>query len=238
LSLRPWRAETTVQRRKRILLAASIAVAWLAVVSPAAVADPALKSVDRLSISTTMAGQRATVDVIFNAPVDQRLAAEIRDNLSAQPLIHPELRTPTREGDQQGAVPAVKMSAPDPLVPYVERLPCQTHKVRLDDNGTINLQYSCYPTKAAIAWSYNLSGTAQTTVVGPINERGMEWWQNSTFRNRGKPHVVPPDYLLHGTIVPVWNGDIIDYQDVISWQHNIGPGGKIVIVFAGSVQLG
>jgi hypothetical protein len=128
LSLRPWRAETTVQQRKRILLAAAIAVTWLAVISPVAVADPALNTVEQLSISTMTAGRRATIDVTFNAPVDQRLAAEIRHNLTTQPLIHPELQRPTHQGHQQEAVPAVKMSAPDPLASYVERLPCQTHR--------------------------------------------------------------------------------------------------------------
>jgi hypothetical protein len=39
-------------------------------------------------------------------------------------------------------------------------------------------------------------------------------------------------------MVPVWNGDIIDYQDVLTWRHNIGPGGTAVVAFAGSVQLG
>jgi hypothetical protein len=170
--------------------------------------------VERLTFATTTPyNLTTTVELTFDTPTDTHLATAIQQDLIREPLLQAQ-------------------------APQVERLPCQTHIVRLDRNGTINLQYSCFPAYAAVAWSFRLSPRVQATVVGQVHERGLEWWQNSTWRHRGAPHVIPPDYLLHGTIVPVWNGDIIDYQDLLSWRHNIGPGGRIAVAFAGSVRLG
>ena len=36
---------------------------------------------------------------------------------------------------------------------------------------------------------------------------------------------------------PVYVGDIIDYQDLFTYQHNIGSGGTARLTFAGSQEL-
>lgn len=36
---------------------------------------------------------------------------------------------------------------------------------------------------------------------------------------------------------PVYNNDIVDYQDYLTWRHNIGPGGTAAVTFAGSIGL-
>ena len=36
---------------------------------------------------------------------------------------------------------------------------------------------------------------------------------------------------------PVYNSDTVDYQDYLTWRHNIGPGGTAAVTFAGSVGL-
>ncbi len=48
---------------------------------------------------------------------------------------------------------------------------------------------------------------------------------------------MPSDYTLHGTMNPVYVNDILDYQDYLTFRHNIGSGGTASVTFAGSVRL-
>jgi hypothetical protein len=176
---------------------------------------PAVESLDVSTVSFRQPlADRANVvvQVTFDQPVEQTFAAGVRDQLSAEPAI-------------------TQLN--------VEHLTCGQEIVRTDRNGGWRIRYACFPLYAVLNWDYRLSPTARATVVGSISERGLSWWRNGVAQRQSSGHPsIPPDYLLHGVMKKVWNGDVIDYQDYITWRHNIGPGGTIAVTFAGSVSVG
>lgn len=157
-------------------------------------------------------GSSARIEVSFDRALTSDAAAGIARSLSTAQVL------------QTGAV---------------ERLRCQQDLTRSDKNGTWGLRYACFPQYAVLNWHYRLSPAVQATVVGLVDEQGLSWWRNGVRQPRNSDHPgEPADYLFHGTMKKVWNGDVVDYQDYISWRHNIGPGGRISVTFAGSVALG
>jgi hypothetical protein len=53
-------------------------------------------------------------------------------------------------------------------------------------------------------------------------------------RNQAHP-VAPEDYLFHGTMTGANPNNRIEYQDYMSFRHNVGPGGTGSIAWAGRV---
>ena len=49
-------------------------------------------------------------------------------------------------------------------------------------------------------------------------------------------HYVPDYYQFHGTMTGATRGTRIDYQDYMTFRHNIGPGGTGSITWAGRVN--
>jgi hypothetical protein len=201
-------------KRRGIIVAvftvgAQIIAGILVTATPAAASD----EVARMTF-TVPAGPRATatVDITFDRPVSSTVAAGIREVAAVEP--------------------AVRSTTP-------ERMTCGQEIVRSDADGGASLRYACYPQYAVINWFFRLSPALQATVVGTVDERGVSWWRNGVEQPRNASHPgIPGDYLLHGTLLKVWNGDAVDYQDYLSWRHNVGTGGRIAVVFAGSVALG
>ncbi len=70
-----------------------------------------------------------------------------------------------------------------------------------------------------------------------INERGLAWWRNGTRMPSNTGHIVAPSYHPHGTMAPVYARNHVDFQDYITWRHNVGPGGTSALTFAGHIQL-
>ncbi|ASU77989.1 hypothetical protein CDG81_06345 [Actinopolyspora erythraea] len=65
----------------------------------------------------------------------------------------------------------------------------------------------------------------------------MRWWRDGVEQPKNAPHFEPPDYLFHGTMKKVWVHNNIDYQDYLTFRHNIGPGGTASVTFAGTLDL-
>jgi hypothetical protein len=128
-------------------------------------------------------------------------------------------------------------AAPEIASSNVETIACGQEKSFSDENGTWQLRLQCLATYGVINWHFNFSPTVRAIAVSWATEDGLRWWRNGAEQPKGAPHFVPVDYTLHGTMKEVHVGDIIDYQDHITFRHNIGPGGTAAITFAGSVRL-
>jgi len=207
-----WRRYSS-RRLGVVISVTACLIAGLGPVAPPAMAAEPPGDVSEISIeSVSVDHSSSTLELGFDSPISRAEAGEVRERLSSEP-------------------PVQRAQA-------LDRLTCQTHLDRSDSNGSWTLQYVCSADYAVLNWGFRLSPANQATVVGPVNEDGLRWWRNSVEQPKNAPHVVPADYLFHGTMKLVYNGDTVDYQDYLTWRHNIGPGGTAAVTFAGSVGLG
>lgn len=119
----------------------------------------------------------------------------------------------------------------------VETLGCNKEMTRADGGGSLNLRFQCRPQNGVVNWGFRISPQTQATVVGTVAEDGLRWWRNSVEAPKASPHNEIASYIFHGTMTPVFVNDIIDYQDVFIYRHNIGTGGTARLAFAGSLGL-
>jgi hypothetical protein len=106
-----------------------------------------------------------------------------------------------------------------------------------DENGTWQLRFQCFEEYGVVNWHFNFAPSVRSIAAGWATEDGLRWWRNGAEQPKGSPHFVPLDYTLHGTMSRVHVGDILDYQDYITFPHNLGGGGTASITFAGSIRL-
>lgn len=97
------------------------------------------------------------------------------------------------------------------------------------------LQLICLPEYARVNWGFRFSEKIKAMAAGPVSEQGMSWWRNTVEQARNAPHVVPADYLIHGTFQRVYVDDIIDYQDFFVFP--MANGGSARLSIAGSLRL-
>ncbi len=71
--------------------------------------------------------------------------------------------------------------------------------------------------------------------MGNITETGLSWWRKGAAMPQNAPHVVPPSYTLHGSMTPVPYNSRVEYQDYITFRHNVGSGGTASVTWAGRV---
>lgn len=207
------RPDCAMRRLRFAFFVAVWTIASIALTAPSTLADEPPDEVSEISIESVAAdGYQSTLELSFDEPLSQSEAEQIRQQMTSD--------------------------APVQRTQEVERLACRTNLDRSDSNGNWTLQYQCLEDFAILNWGYRLSPANQATVVGSVTEDGLRWWRNSIEQPKNSPHIVPADYLFHGSMRPVYNGDIVDYQDYLTWRHNIGPGGTAAVTFAGSVGLG
>ena len=105
-----------------------------------------------------------------------------------------------------------------------------------DANGSLVMQYTCLSTRATIAWGFKISPALQAIIVGNVSERGLSWWRNGVAMPMNSPHAVPAYYQIHGSMTGANPNTQIDYQDYITFRHNVGSGGSGSITWAGRVH--
>jgi hypothetical protein len=119
-----------------------------------------------------------------------------------------------------------------------EYLSCEGYINRTSNEGRFTLAYNCFGGYGTLPWSFRLSPQVQAIVVGNVNEDGLWWWRNGVRQAKNAPHPnAPRNYLFHGTLNPVYHYNHVQYQDYISFRHNIGPGGRGSVTIAGAVDL-
>jgi hypothetical protein len=204
----PRRAATALAFVVALLCGSAVAV------SPSVAAprnDPTY--VTSLHVESDSALQyRSIIDLKFDEPVSTKLADNYAKRL-ANPL------EPVNASPQLGP----------------EYLSCGGSGRWPDNNGSLTLQYTC-STRDSLAWSYVISAPVQAIIVSNVAERGLDWWVNGVAKPRNAPHNVVKSYLFHGTMTGATRGTTVDYQDYMTFRHNLGSGGTGSITWAGRVH--
>jgi hypothetical protein len=105
-----------------------------------------------------------------------------------------------------------------------------------DSNGHLSMQYTCLSNRATLAWGFTVSPGLQAIIVSNISEQGLSWWLNGKSMLRNGPHNVPKYYQIHGSMTGASPESTVDYQDYITFRHNVGSGGTGSIAWAGRVH--
>lgn len=213
------------------LLAASLASAVLLSPVETHAASKPLHASDEAIEQIVVESSASVLTVDFDVPIGEEEAASAADRLSASdPSASVSLvsqdgteRTVAASSDGQG-----RLARPP--------LGCGNQRVETDSNGRFTIDYRCDLSPKRLQWSYKLSAGVQAIVVGLVTERGADWWKNGAPQPRNAPHTVGAGYLYHGTFSGVPIGSGVDYQDYLTFRHNVGSGGTGSVVWAGSVQ--
>jgi hypothetical protein len=216
-------------RARIVALSASIATVICSTL--ASLADPAAASGETLS-QVVIESPSSTLALSFDSPISASAAAGVVEKLTApndavsgsRPSV--ALRNETEFAIRAGATLAATTSRPP--------LGCGNQRVNTDSNGRFTIDYRCDLSPKRLQWSYKLSTAVQGIVVGTVNEQGARWWKDGASMLQNVPHVVGAAYTFHGTFNPVAIGSNVDYQDYMSFRHNVGPGGTASVTWAGS----
>lgn len=120
----------------------------------------------------------------------------------------------------------------------IMNLSCNDTYAKTTSEGSWEVQYRCFPEYATLPWGFKISSSVKKIIVSNVTEDGLWWWRNGVRQTKLARHVVPKDYLFHGTMKKVWNGDSINYQDYFTFRHNVGSGGTGAIAIAGTFTVG
>lgn len=190
-------------------------IAALLVVVAALTGSPAFAKSDKdavvshIVVTDASAGVTITLSLDFDRPLSAAAAETARTSL----------------GDDTFAT----MASGDPIW-------CGGRISRGDSNGYFDIAYQCGSTRT-LPWGFQIHNNIRAIIVSNVTEIGMSWWRNGSFAGQNAPHTVPSDYLFHGTFNPVYAGNDIDYNDYMTFRHNVGSGGTGSLSIAGSVVL-
>jgi len=116
--------------------------------------------------------------------------------------------------------------------PSGERLYCDKY-YQFYDKGEFVVQHQCGG--STTPWGFHIGANLRPTVVGSVNETGMEWTKNGVTQGKMAPHPgTPADYQYHGTFNPTPDGTAVTYSDHFLYRHNIGSGGNADLHIFGS----
>lgn len=217
------------------VLAASVASAVLlfpveALATPRSV-DTTAESVEQIVVDSSV----SVLTVDFDAPIAEAEAEKAADELSASdPSASVSLvfddGTERASASPSGVSGAWSGRAARPP------LGCGNQRVDLDSNGRFTIDYRCDLSPKRLQWTYKLSPEVRAIIVSPVTERGADWWKDGAPQPRNAPHLEGASYQFHGTFSGTPIGSGVDYQDVLTFRHNVGSGGTGTVVWAGSVQ--
>jgi hypothetical protein len=98
-------------------------------------------------------------------------------------------------------------------------LHCNKAQSYSDHDGTMTLQYQC--AYSVTNWGYKLSSQLAAIIVGPVNESGLQWWNNGRKMSNNSPHSYSAYATFHGTLNPTINNDEIAYLDHYSFNVEV-----------------
>jgi hypothetical protein len=125
------------------------------------------------------------------------------------------------EGEPPAGRAAGLLTNPDRAAPAVTD-PGPTHPVLLcsygsyafrDASGNMNLRYNC--PFHNINWSWTMSPTLLAIATGACTENGMKHSVNGVLKSQNAQHVIPCNYIFHGTLPRIYNADTVYYSDDI-----------------------
>lgn len=203
-------------RRTTRIAAAALSLMLLQVPLTLAHADSRL--VDEVVVEVSAGKQRMVLTLNLDTPITPTRAASVRD----------QLRTAAQE-----SVATTTQAKAAGL-----NLKCGKSAQLVNGHGQVDLQYVCLPKYAVTQWSIRLSSTVKAVITSQVAEDGMWWWRNGARQAKNSPHTEHKTYTFHGTLNPMWNGDMITYQDYFTFRHNVGGGGGGSLLFAGEYSVG
>ncbi len=203
----PIRPITSSTVRSIAMLVASVAVGMLTIVAASTPAQAA--DLGKVS-SISIKDTYSELTFAFDQPISAAEAKEIQTNM--------EIRSST-----------VRPATAQPV-------DCWTGGSFIDSNGSFSYQRRCNAVHTVL-WGFQLSASNQATVVGLVNEVGLRWWCDYQYIGQNAPHTEPPYYLFHGVMNPVYTGTYVDFQDYLTWRHNIGSGGTASLAVAGTLYM-
>ncbi|MFT4215932.1 MAG: hypothetical protein QM619_01935 [Micropruina sp.] len=118
------------------------------------------------------------------------------------------------------------------------RIDCNQTFARTTNEGTWETDYKCFPTYATLPWGFRISKSVRGIIVGLVKEHGLKWWRNNVSQPKNAPHLEAKDYIFHGTMKKVWNGDTVAYKDLYTFRHNVNGGGDGSISTGGTFGVG
>ncbi|GLU47849.1 hypothetical protein [Nocardiopsis ansamitocini] len=140
---------------------------------------------------------------------------------------------PLAEGG--GAAPQAQTLAGKKKGPFLMK--CDKNSKWSDGNGTLNARFNCRSN--VINWGYEISTKVRGIITGQVNERGVSWWKNGTRIPKGAPHLVGKNCHFHGTLKPVKSGDVVQFQDYMTFRVRVGgKTGTGSITWASNVKAG
>ena len=194
-----------------LALSMSVSLSMLvAAAPPAKAATPLPQPVQVLEVVT----EQGALTLKLDKPIPAKRAEQIKKGL--------------QDGMKAGDKAVVSASA-DPIM-Y-----CTTERSNSDSNGSFHLARVC--SLRQLRWDFRISARIKAIIVSPVSETGLWYWINGVRQPRNSPHVVGKTYIFHGTMSGVDTGERVQYQDYMTFRHNIGGGGTGSITFAGVVRM-
>ncbi len=179
--------------------------------TPASAASAA-GEVREISIETKSAKEFDSVlKLTFDKPVTQGEADRIRQDMSKQ--------------------------APVQMSKVEDYISCEGDLTRSNQHGTWTVQYVCFNGYGTIPWGFKIAPNVQAIAASNVTEDGLRWWRNGASMPKNAGHNVPAWYHFHGTMNPVYHYNTVQYQDYLTFRHNLGSGGTATLTFAGALDL-
>lgn len=166
----------------------------------------------------TISDDGSTLNLRFDEPVTQSDVAAVEEALTGDFVAASSTTTSVAAFD-----------------PDAKNMWCGSRTSHIDSNGTLTLDRRC-GTYRDILWSYRISTAVKAIIVSNVSETGLWYWIDGVRQPRNAPHNVPDWYTFHGRMYGVNTGEYVQYQDYMTFRHNVGPGGTGSITFAGHVN--
>jgi len=168
----------------------------------------------------------ATIRTITVTSGNAQYSSQVTINF-ATALTASQAQTVTQTIDSQLGVTAIAGSGSTPggvstpSTAYYYPISCSSgDNLFVDSDGTFGVRNNC--PYNVFNWHFRLSSYWQSVATSLVTETGMGWLRNGNSMPTGARHIEPADYLFHGTLNPVYEGDKIFYTDHFDFTAEIG----------------